>query len=47
MMVGWNKKIDEYEHYDNVVRDLLSEMKLRKSCEKKSSRPTISPSKYS
>ena len=23
-MLGWEKKADEYEHYDNVVRDLLS-----------------------
>ena len=41
------KKKIEYEHYDNVVKDLLSEIKLRKSGSKKTFRPTISPSKYS
>ena len=29
-MTGWTKKTDEYDHYDNVVKDLLSEIKLRK-----------------
>ena len=36
----------DYEHYDMVVKDLLSEIKIRKTQEKKS-RQILSPTKNS
>lgn len=44
-MGDWDRKIDEYQYYDSMVKDLLSEMSTRKYSSKPS-RPLISPGKY-